>query len=293
MDRAGNSLHYLNMSSIPTYALYGETEGETQHDWLHWETIQARSRLHDYRIAPHRHDQFLQVLHLTAGQAEMTLDGDNHHLKPRSIAVVPAGTVHGYGFSTDVEGLVVTLMERDIAGLGMPRPRPMVIHGDCREIAATLNRLTAEADRPGVGHNLAMRAHLMLLLVALRRGDVAAAPVEDTGRGAQLLAQFRDLVELRYRQSRRVADYADAVGISHTHLNRLCRQRLGCSALDVVEQRIALEARRQLLFSTLTIKQIGAELGYEDPAYFSRFITRRFGLPPAALRERMREPQGE
>jgi len=288
MDRARKLLHYLNMNSIPTYALYGETEGEARQDWLHWETIQARSRLHDYRIAPHRHDQFFQVLHLTAGRAEMTLDGDDHLLLPESIAVVTAGTVHGYAFSADVRGMVVTLMERDIVGLGLPRPQAMVIHCNCQDIALALGRLTAEADRPGAGHDVAMRAHLMLLLVALRRADVAATPSEDNGRAAHLVARFRDLVEQQYRRSRRVADYADAVGISHTHLNRLCRQRLGRSALDVIEQRIALEARRQMLFSTLTIKQIGAELGYDDPAYFSRFITRMFGMPPAALREQMR-----
>jgi AraC family transcriptional activator of pobA len=59
--------------------------------------------------------------------------------------------------------------------------------------------------------------------------------------------------------------------------------------LAVIEQRLANEARRHLLFSTLSIKQIGAELGYDDPGYFSRFITRMFGLPPARLRERMRQ----
>jgi len=51
---------------------------------------------------------------------------------------------------------------------------------------------------------------------------------------------------------------------------------------------VALEARRQLLFSALPIKQIGAELGYDDPAYFSRFITRLYGMSPASLRDRMR-----
>ena len=109
------------------------------------------------------------------------------------------------------------------------------------------------------------------------------------GRAAQLVAVFRDQVEQRYRQTRRVADYAGAVGVSHTHLNRLCRQVLGRSALAVIEDRIALEARRQLLFSTLSIKQIGAELGYDDPGYFTRFVTRMLGMPPAALREEMRK----
>jgi AraC family transcriptional activator of pobA len=288
MDRGSKVLHYSNMNFVPTYALYGETQTEHRHDWLHWETIQSRSRLHDYRIAPHRHEQFFQVLYLTAGRAEMVLDGDTHVLLPESAAVVPAGAVHGYDFSADVRGMVVTLMERDLEGLGLPRPGAMVIRQRCAEIAVTLGRLAAEADRPGSGHDIAMRAHLSLLVVALLRAAPEPATAGAPARTAQLVAAFRDQVEQRFRQTRRVADYSSAVGISHTHLNRLCRQVLGRSALAVIEQRIALEARRLLLFSTLPIKQIGAELGYEDPAYFTRFITRMFGMAPAALRETMR-----
>lgn len=289
MDRVRNLLHYPNMERIPTYALYGETDSDRRQDWLHWETIQARSRLHDYRIAPHRHEQFFQLLHLTAGQGEVTLDGDLFELPPESVVVVPAGTVHGYSFSTDVRGLVVTLLERDLESLGLPRPDPMVILSNCHDIALALKRLTAEADRPGAGHDVAMRAHLMLLLVALRRAagrNGTERPEADRGR--QLALAFRDQVEQRFRHTRRVADYASAVGVSQTHLNRVCRQILGRSALAVIEQRIALEARRQLLFSTLSIKQIGAELGYDDPAYFTRFVTRFFGTAPSRLRLQMR-----
>lgn len=289
MDRVRNLLHYPNMDNVPTYTLYGETDSDRQQDWLHWETIQSRSRLHDYRIAPHRHEQFFQVLHLTAGRADMTLDGDDYTLLPDSVAVVPAGTIHGYAFSADVRGVVVTLIERDLEGLGLTRPDAVVITGGCREIGAALSRLTDEADRPGLGHDVAMRAHLTLLLVALRRTAPKMAQTMDAGRTSLLIARFRDLVELRFRETRRVADYADSIGISPTHLNRLCRQSFGRSALALIEQRVALEARRQLLFSTLPIKQIGAELGYEDPAYFSRFVTRIFGLSPAGLRERMRQ----
>lgn len=281
-------MHYPNMNVVPTYALYGEFETTQGRDWLHWETIQARSRLHDFRISPHRHEQFFQVLYLTGGRADMVLDGDTHVLLPDSVAVVPAGVVHGYRFSADVQGLVLTLMERDLDGLGLARPAGMVIGGKCSEIATALARLNAEADRPGRGHDVAMRAHLMLLLVALLRAGPEAAGTRPGGRADQLVVAFREQVEQRFRRTRRVADYAATVGVSQTHLNRLCRQVLGRSALAVIEQRVALEARRQLLFSTLPIKQIGAELGYDDPAYFSRFVTRMFGMPPATLRDQMR-----
>lgn len=284
MDKPAKGLHYPNMNKIPIYALYGEET--SQQDWLHWETIEARSRLHDFRIAPHRHEQFFQLLSFAGGRAQVVLDGAATDLRPPALVVVPALTVHGYEFSPNVEGVVVTLMERDVIAAGLPMPEAMVLRDEQGELAEALDRLIREADRPGTDHDTAMRAHLTLLLVGLRRAQKVTSMAGDGVDRARLHVQaFRYLVDQRFRQTRRIADYASDLGISPTHLNRSCRQVLGASAFEVIERRIALEARRQLLFSSLSIKQIGAELGYDDPAYFTRFATRKLGMSPSALRE--------
>ncbi len=271
---------------IPTYALYGETD--SRYDWLHWETIQSRSRLYDYRIAPHRHEHLFQVLHLTGGRGEVVLDGTPFELRPGTLVVVPAMTVHSYSFSRRVQGRVVTMLERDLTTLGIVLPAAQLI-GEPAPIVPALEALIAEASQPGTRHDLAMRAHLTLLLLAITRAAHAGVPDADDAGRAQAHAQaFRQLVERRFRLSRRVGDYARAIGVSQTHLNRICRQELGGSALEVIERRIALEARRQLMFSTLSVKQIGADLGYDDPAYFTRFISRTLGMPPAAFRRHAR-----
>lgn len=271
------------MKSIPSYALYGEAESDQQ-EWLHWETIQSRSRLHDYRIAAHRHEQFCQILYLTGGRGRVTLDGAAVELIRPAVAVVPAMTVHAYQFSADVEGVVVTLMDRDVREAGELRAGVVAGGGPLGE---AIDQLIEEADRPGAGHGRAMRARIALLVVAIERmartpGTIGA---QASGRSVLHAQAFRWLVDQRFRQTRRIADYADALGISQTHLNRVCREVLGISALAVVERRVVLEARRQLLFSALSIQQIGAELGYDDPAYFSRMIKRALGKPPSRLRE--------
>jgi len=284
MDRGCILLHYPNMKDVPTYALYGEADGSRQHEWLHWETIQSRSRLYGYRIAPHRHDRLFQILSLTGGWASLMLDGETFDLKPPVIVVVPALTVHGYVFSDDVEGVVVTLMERDVVE-GLEVPPAGVIGSGTAAVNAVLETLLAEADRPGVWHDLAMRAHITLLQVALHRARSLPAPRHQGADRALLHANaFRWLVDQKFRETRRIADYAANMGVSQTHLNRVSRQVLGVSALAVVEARIVLEARRQLLFSTLSIKQIGAGLGYDDPAYFTRFLKRQLGVAPATFR---------
>jgi len=274
------------MIGVPTYALYGETQSDRQHDWLHWETIQSRSRLHLYRIAPHRHEQLFQILSLTGGTGHVTLDGTPFDLIPPVVVVVPALTVHSYVFSEDVAGVVVTLMARDVAE-GIESPLAGVIGTGTAAINEALQALLAEADLPGQQHDLAMRAHLTLLQVALHRArSLPTAADSGAGRARLHATAFRTLVDQQFRRTRRIADYADAIGVSQTHLNRVSRQMLGTSALGVIERRIALEARRQLLFSSLSIKQIGAGLGYDDPAYFTRMLKRVLGVAPQVFRKR-------
>ncbi len=288
MDKGRNRLHYPDMRSIPVYGLYGEADDQFENDWLHWETIQSRSRLHGYEIVPHRHEQFFQVLLLTKGRAVAVLDGEEAELMPPAAVVVPALSVHGYSFSPDVDGIVLTLMERDVAELGLAFPNAFTL-AKTSSIQQHMDALIVEMEHPGTQHARALHAQMTLLLVALHR---SAEDVEYAGHSADPARRharlFRALVDKTFRQTRRIGDYAAAIGISATHLNRVCRQVMGASALDVIERRIALEARRQLRFSDLSVKQIASDLGYDDPAYFTRFATRVLGMTPSAYRERSR-----
>ena len=131
----------------------------------------------------------------------------------------------------------------------------------------------------------------MLLLVAAYRYSIAAETASDArkDRAARHGSAFQRLVDARYRETRRIEDYATALGITPTHLNRVCRQIFGVSALTVIERRVLLEARRYLQFSSLSIKEIGILLGYPDPAYFSRFFSQRVGVSPQEFKSRNAE----
>jgi len=57
---------------------------------------------------------------------------------------------------------------------------------------------------------------------------------------------------------------------------------------EMIKNRIVLEAKRLLLYSDLTIKEIAYQLGYEDPAYFNRIFTQKSEKTPAAFRKENR-----
>ncbi len=106
------------------------------------------------------------------------------------------------------------------------------------------------------------------------------------GTGLASLRQFRTLIEARYLEHWPAQRFAQELGISETSLNRLCRRLVGTTAFDLIQQRLALEARRKLVYSTNSVRSIAAELGFKDAAYFCRFFRRRSGASPHDFRRR-------
>ena len=107
-------------------------------------------------------------------------------------------------------------------------------------------------------------------------------------RGARHLRRFQALIEERFRRWLSVEDYAASVGITATQLNNVCRAHTGKTALQLVHERVLLEARRNLIYTIMTISEIAYALGFSDPAYFSRFFTKKAGVPPSEFRTQRR-----
>ena len=105
---------------------------------------------------------------------------------------------------------------------------------------------------------------------------------------AQQLRRFRSLIESQYLKHWPVIRYARRLAMSETSLNRLCRRQAGCTAFELIQRRLALEARRRLVYAGSPVSGIAAELGFKDPAYFSRFFRRHGGISPNEYRRRHR-----
>jgi AraC family transcriptional activator of pobA len=60
---------------------------------------------------------------------------------------------------------------------------------------------------------------------------------------------------------------------------------VGKAPQSLLHDRLMLEAKRNLLYTTLPVSTIAFDLGFNDPAYFSRFFANREGMSPAAYRK--------
>jgi AraC-like DNA-binding protein len=102
---------------------------------------------------------------------------------------------------------------------------------------------------------------------------------------AQRLARrYADLLERDFRSGQGVGDYARLLGVTPTHLSRVCNQTCGRSASDLLHDRLIFEARKLLTETRIPINAISAELGFTSPAYFTRAFQHRTGKTPSAFR---------
>ncbi|MBS0446807.1 MAG: helix-turn-helix domain-containing protein [Proteobacteria bacterium] len=283
-------------SPLPTFALYGETGASPGLDWLHCESIAERSRLHDWEIRPHRHESLFQILYIRSGRCASTCDGEEAVLRGAAIVTVPALSMHGFAFSPDVQGVVVTVQEQQLQRLlaGQPALAAAVLRlrrhrlerADGQEIGRAVHALRDEYARAAPWRPLAMELALLqlLLLIGRRLPAGEAASAVDERRALIHVRRFRELVERRFRTQPLLSDCARELGITATQLNRVCRQVLGRGALAVLHARLALEAQRELAYTTLSVKQIGLGLGFSDAGYFTRFFQRTTGRAPSAWR---------
>lgn len=289
------------IQAIPQFHLFGEETDDTAFDFIHVETLAARSSHHDWTIAVHNHRYLHQFLIIRSGGGIARIEGAEVPFEGPVVVPVPATLAHGFTFDPAIEGYVVTFTEdvvrgrRDSAGSVRDRlqslfaePLLALCPGDTFErIAAHARALLEELTLARDGHRIAMRSHLVLLILEAGRARASRERyAEVTLRGVDTtVGSLRDLIEDRFRTTRRIGDYADALGMTPERLNDHCKRITGVTVGHLIRQRLLTEAKRHLLFTDLTASEIAYDLAFADPSHFSRFFRRYTGMTPQEFRQ--------
>ena len=294
------------MTRIPNYALYGTDPKSPWEDFVFFERIPERSGLHNFQIEPHMHDGMLHLLYVRKGGGDTFVDDVKWPLRRDSLVIVPSQCVHGFRFTSDIDGPVVTAAQRPIESLAaVSAPylldmirQPAVVDTSLSprhaEALMPLFEAIAEEARVQAADQMACSAALMLaLFIQIHRIRQSSQHPGSAGgtlsrRGMQI-EKFRALVDAHFRERPAISWYAPALGLSAGQLSRLCRESLGMSSLDVINARVTHAAERELIYSTLTIKQIANNLGFADEAYFGRFFRKQTNRSPNEFRQMVRE----
>jgi AraC family transcriptional activator of pobA len=277
--------------TVQTYNLFGES-GDLP-DVVHCETIAARSVLHEWEFAPHRHPRLHQILLIERGGGQATLEGRIHALRPMRIVNVPVGDVHGFSFKPGTQGWVLTVSAELLDEVLTPPEglRRVLAHSTVVRGTPEMRNVMQQIFAEFAGRHFA-RAHM---LRALSAGLIGLVAREMTASGRMpggmakpdIFRRFETLLEQHFLQHWTVSDYAAALSVTPTHLSRLTRTATGHAASNLILERVIREARRNLVYTNLPVSTIAYALGFSDPAYFSRLFSGATGLSPRSFRNKV------
>lgn len=249
---------------------------------------------------PRRVD-FHHLLMVEAGSFGHVVDFVEHELGPGCVLMVRPGQVQQWREGRGSEGRLVlisseafcpsvTRASADMRLLALPDwpavSRPG--HGVFAEAVADLGRLSADIRRfEGTDLETSIIRHeLVTLLLRLARALRSAPAGRETTREAEIYVLFVRELETGITRRLNVQDYSKRLGFSESTLSRACVAAAGHTAKEVIDRRIALEAKRLLVHSQETAAGIGHQLGFTEPTNFVKFFRRLVGCTPLQFRQR-------
>jgi AraC family transcriptional activator of pobA len=254
-------------------------------------------RLEDRRHAPmpmpHRHS-FYQIVWMTDGAGAHVIDSQIFSIKAGAIFFLSPGRVHawdlrgghGYVFNFNADFVYASLQLEDagewFSRLHQPEDVP-VLYVDSHQSAVLLDivgKLEHEYQGNASGRISALQAYFQLLLIQLDRYRSVSRAHPILNRSAALVQKFRLLIDQNFCRRLSVHDYSLLLNVTECHLSDVTKRVTGMTAGQLVQERTLLEAKRLLIHNGASISEIALQLGFDDPAYFSRFFKKCAGQSP-------------
>lgn len=252
-------------------------------------------RKHKAVIAQSHRAQFYNIFWIQKGTAEYFIDFEPVRVKANSFLFVSKDRVKALDLRRAHDGKILlftgnffaksaedtrylhsTLLFNDLLNVPLiDTTAAPALQAAFRAIEEELLREN-DAFHYGILHNL---LHNLLLLAERARLQQG---LKETAKSADLdyAVLFRDLLEAQFKSARGVGVYAAQMNVSEKRLANATAKTMGKSPKAIIDERVMLEAKRLLIHTGLSIKEIGYELGYEDPAYFIKYFRKHTGKTP-------------
>ncbi|MEQ8235056.1 MAG: helix-turn-helix transcriptional regulator [Gammaproteobacteria bacterium] len=245
--------------------------------------------------------EFHTLLLVESGASVHHVDFEPHRAEAGDLLVIPAGRVQAFDRARAIAGSLVlfthAFLERSKLGTrGLAQASDMLLGAGARLHLGepSLRQVHAAFDMLA-GHTQALRAQRFadelvasaFALVVFTMADLpeTAAAVATTVAQDELVARFEELLEARFVAIHQASAYARALRVSLRTLDRHLLAARGQTTRQLVAARLVLEAKRLLTRREMSVKNVAYELGFSEPANFTRFFRARTGLSPQAFRE--------
>ncbi|HEX3006090.1 MAG TPA: helix-turn-helix transcriptional regulator [Bacteroidales bacterium] len=242
---------------------------------------------------PHRHNYYTIIWPFKA-KGKHVIDFREYTIEPDQIFFVSPGQVHQVIAEPAPEGVVVlftpeylqknSIKEDFINNLRLFRTSdenpPLPIPGEMKtNLLQFVDAMCKAFDSDDEMRFDIIGAYLKLFLITCNGHCSLYPPMnpQNIEVGRNIMRSFKALVEVHFYEWHQVQEYARELNVTPNYLNEVIKTGLNVSAKDYIQQRVTLEAKRLVAFTTKSAKEIGFDLGFEDPSHFSKFFKSHTG----------------
>lgn len=251
---------------------------------------------------PHKHD-FYEIFLIKRGNVTQSIDHQDYKLSDNTLFFISKGQLHIWETTENAEEGYRLMFTDDfllqyhssknflfkLVFLDNIYKNPYLQLSDNQKlIYIYFDCLWQEYQKPDAKLS-SLSALLFILLTELQYIFNKQNFIKTSQKEFILYQKFIYLLEEKFISNLSVGDYAVQLFISSRHLNRVVQQVTQQSASRVIQNRMVLEAKRLLTFTTLNINQIAEYLNFEDSSYFARYFRRITNKSPIEFRQAMSE----
>ncbi|RLJ33322.1 AraC-like DNA-binding protein [Chryseobacterium sp. 7] len=280
--------------TIPTYDLNGITHHQFHVKRMDKRTQDAEDILLDKGI--HRDSHYIFTC-MESGHVRMMVDFKTVEAKDSAIFCVLPGQVHqgllmknvcGWFVAVKAELVPDTVRSFFDESLGEIQPLPMD-----KKLVKKMSTTAGMLHDAYTNEMLSTKEGFLVVLSLLNAflgmftvmySQKSILHVSGESRALQLSRAFRILVRKDFKTMKSPSEYAEALNITRGYLTETVREVTGKPAQHWIHQEILIEAKRLLVFTNLSVKEVAYELGYGDHTYFSRLFSKLEDQSPSEFR---------
>ncbi|MBD78632.1 MAG: hypothetical protein CL840_06920 [Crocinitomicaceae bacterium] len=252
--------------------------------------------------APHRHNYY-EIFFFEKGGGIHMIDFNELHIDRNEVHILSPGQVHYMHRTPETTGWVLkftsefflsTLSDKDmlqrIPFLNNKVSKPLIqpAQEEFDSLLQIVNFIKSEDEGKSIGYQNMIRNYLNLILVKCHRLYDYSVPNVSSPDNI-LCDAFNTLLQEKYLVENRIGYYCEMLNVSDNKLNAAVKMVHGKTPSEMISNRLLLEAKRLLLHSNKSIKEIAYELNFHDNAYFNRWFKKLENCPPGVFRSKKRK----
>jgi AraC family transcriptional activator of pobA len=254
--------------------------------------LSDQNSIETYRLSYHR------IILIEKGKGTILVDGNTFQIDENQLYLISKGQIFGISCEAELLGTEISFgdcfWERSPASANnckavlfnnaADNQQVLLEQKDINELTPLFASLYSEYKQPVYVNKIdAMAAYLKIIMIKIANINALLIKGYDDFE-KQVFRKFLGLVSSDYYLRHEVSDYSNQLNITSRRLSELCKRSSGKGAKEIINGQIIAEAKRNLHFTSLTIKEIAYQLNFATPEQFSHFFKKHTLATPSEYR---------